>query len=161
MLLYPKKYINRITDIDLSFLNNNNIKGLILDVDNTLIDIDKNVLEGLEEWASKMIDAGIILYIVSNSNKKNKVKKIADILHIPFIYFATKPLKRGLKKAAKDMNLDYENIGVVGDQIFTDVLGANRLKMYSILVDPISDKDLFITRFNRKLEYVVKKKIKK
>ena len=85
MLLYPNKYINRITDIDLSFLNNNNIKGLILDVDNTLIDIDKNVLEGLEEWASKMIDAGIILYIVSNSNKKNKVKKIADILHIPFI----------------------------------------------------------------------------
>ena len=51
MLLYPNKYINRITDIDLSFLNNNNIKGLILDVDNTLIDIDKNVLEGLEEWA--------------------------------------------------------------------------------------------------------------
>ena len=108
-----------------------------------------------------MIDAGIILYIVSNSNKKNKVKKIADILHIPFIYFATKPLKRGLKKAAKDMNLDYENIGVVGDQIFTDVLGANRLKMYSILVEPISDKDLFVTWFNRKLAYVVKKRIKK
>ena len=59
------------------------------------------------------------------------------------------------------MNLDYENIGVVGDQIFTDVLGANRLKMYSILVEPISDKDLFVTRFNRKLEYVVKKRIKK
>ena len=59
------------------------------------------------------------------------------------------------------MNLDYENIGVVGNQIFTDVLGANRLKMYSILVEPISDKDLFVTRFNRKLEYVVKKRIKK
>ena len=161
MLLYPKKYINRITDIDLAFLNENNIKGLILDVDNTLIDIERNVLEGLEEWANKMIDSGIILYIVSNSNKKEKVKDIANKLKIPFIYFATKPLKRGLKKAAKDMNLNYNNIAVIGDQIFTDVLGANRLKMYSILVEPISDKDIFITRINRKFESVVKRKIVK
>ena len=161
MLLYPKKYINRITDIDISFLNENEIKGLILDVDNTLIDIDRNVLEGLEEWAEQMIDAGIILYIVSNSNKKEKVKDIANKLKIPFIYFATKPLKRGLKKAAKDMNLNYNNIAVIGDQIFTDVLGANRLKMYSILVEPISDKDIFITRINRKFESVVKRKIVK
>ena len=161
MLLYPKKYINRITDIDLAFLNENNIKGLILDVDNTLIDIERNVLEGLEDWASKMIDSGIILYIVSNSNKKYKVKKIADQLNIPFIYFATKPLKRGLKKAAKDMNLSYNNIAVVGDQIFTDVLGANRLKMYSILVEPICEKDFLITRMNRKFESIVKKKIVK
>ena len=161
MLLYPKKYINRITEIDLTFLNENNIKGLILDVDNTLIDIERNVLEGLEEWANKMIDSGIILYIVSNSNKKDKVKKIADQLNIPFIYFATKPLKRGLKKDAKDMNLSYNNIAVVGDQIFTDVLGANRLKMYSILVEPICEKDFLITRMNRKFESIVKKKIVK
>ena len=161
MLLYPKKYINRITDIDLAFLNENNIKGLILDVDNTLIDIERNVLEGLEDWASKMIDSVIILYIVSNSNKKDKVKKIADQINIPFIYFATKPLKRGLKKAAKDMNLSYNNIAVVGDQIFTDVLGANRLKMYSILVEPICEKDFLITRMNRRFESIVKKKIVK
>ena len=138
MLLYPKKYINRITDIDLQFLKENNIKGLILDVDNTLIDIDKKFIEGLDSWASKMIDNGIILYIVSNSNKKNKAKKVADKMDIPF-----------------------ENIGVVGDQIFTDVLGANRLKMYSILVEPISEKDIWVTRFNRKFEKIIKKKISK
>lgn len=161
MLLYPKKYIDKITDIDISFLQENNIKGLILDVDNTLIDIDKVFIDGLEEWAKKMIDSGIILYIVSNSNKKNKVEKVANSLKIPYIYFATKPLKRGLKKAAKKMNLNNENIGVVGDQIFTDVLGANRLKMFSILVEPISSKDIFITRFNRKFEKLVKKKISK
>ena len=161
MLLYPKKYINRITDIDLQFLKENNIKGLILDVDNTLIDIDKKFIEGLDSWASKMIDNGIILYIVSNSNKKNKVKNVADKLDIPFIYFATKPLKRGLKKAAVHMNIPFENIGVVGDQTFTDVLGANRLKMYSILVEPISEKDIWVTRFNRKFEKIIKKKISK
>lgn len=161
MLLYPDRYINRITDIDLAFLNENNIKGLILDVDNTLIDINRNVLEGLEDWSKNMIDAGIILYIVSNSSKKEKVKKIADSLSVPFIFFATKPLKRGLKKAAKDMNLSYENIAVIGDQIFTDVLGANRLKMFSILVEPLCEKDLFVTRLNRKFESIVKKKIVK
>ena len=161
MLLYPKKYINRITDIDLQFLKENNLKGLILDVDNTLIDINKKFIDGLDSWASQMIDNGIILYIVSNSNKKNKVKTVADKLDIPFIYFATKPLKRGLKKAATHMNIPFENIGVVGDQIFTDVLGANRLKMYSILVEPISDKDIWVTRFNRKFEKIIKKKISK
>ena len=59
------------------------------------------------------------------------------------------------------MNLSYNNIAVVGDQIFTDVLGANRLKMYSILVEPICEKDFLITRMNRKFESIVKKKIVK
>ena len=158
MLLYPDRYINRITDIDLAFLNENNIKGLILDVDNTLIDINRNVLEGLEDWSKNMIDAGIILYIVSNSSKKEKVKKIADSLSVPFIFFATKPLKRGLKKAAKDMNLSYENIAVIGDQIFTDVIGGNRCKMFTILVEPINKKDFWYTAWKRPLENKIKKK---
>jgi predicted HAD superfamily phosphohydrolase YqeG len=59
------------------------------------------------------------------------------------------------------MNIPFENIGVVGDQIFTDVLGANRLKMYWILVEPISEKDIWVTRFNRKFERIIKKKISK
>ena len=104
------------------------------------------------------------VYLLSNRNFANVACVaifVADKLDIPFIYFAIKPLKRGLKKAATHMNIPFENIGVVGDQIFTDVLGANRLKMYSILVEPISDKDIWVTRFNRKFEKIIKKKISK
>ena len=69
-----------------------------------------------------------------------------------YIYFAKKPLKFGFNKAKKKLNLENENIAVVGDQMLTDVLGANRSKMYSILVKPLEEKDIFITRFNRMIE---------
>ena len=152
MLLYPKLYIENVTKIDLELLNKNNIKGLILDVDNTLIDYDKNPIEGLEKWCEDLKKNNIKLCILSNSNKKEKVKNIANKLDIPFMYFAKKPLKIGFKKAQKILELENEKIAVVGDQLATDVLGANRCKMFSILVKPISEKDIWITKLKRPLE---------
>lgn len=162
MLLYPKLYIENVTKIDLELLNKNNIKGLILDVDNTLIDYDKNPIEGLEKWCENLKKNNIKLCILSNSNKKEKVKNLANKLEIPFIYFAKKPLKSGFKKAKKILEIDNENIGVVGDQIATDVLGANRCKMFSILVKPIAKKDIWITSLKRPIEnYIIHKYIEK
>ena len=152
MLLYPKIYIENVTKIDLDFLNKNNIKGLILDVDNTLIDYNKKPVEGLEKWCEDLKKNNIKLCILSNSNKKEKVRNIATKLDIPFIYFAKKPLKTGFKKAKKILDLENENIGVVGDQLATDVLGANRCKMFAILVKPISEKDIWITKLKRPIE---------
>lgn len=152
MLLYPKLYIENVTKIDIDFLNKNNIKGLILDVDNTLIDYDKNPIEGLEKWCEDLKKNNIKFCILSNSNKKEKVKNLAEKLEMPFIYFAKKPLKTGFKKAKKILELENENIGVVGDQIATDVLGANRCKMFSILVKPIAKKDIWITKLKRPIE---------
>ena len=152
MILYPKVYIENVTKLDLEFLNKNNIEGLILDVDNTLIDYDKKPVDGLETWCEELKKNNIKLCILSNSNKKEKVKNLAKTLNIPFIYFAKKPLKMGFKKAKKILELDNENIGVVGDQIATDVVGANRCKMFSILVKPISEKDIWITKLKRPIE---------
>lgn len=162
MLLYPKLYIENVIKLDLECLNKNKIKGLILDVDNTLIDYDKKMLDGLENWCEKLKQKNIKLCILSNSNKKEKVKKVAKDLDIPFIYFAKKPLKSGFKKAKKILELENENIGVVGDQLMTDVLGANRCKMFSILVKPISEKDIWITKLKRPLEnYIIHKYLEK
>ena len=95
----------------------------------------------------------IKLCILSNTNKKEKAKKMSEVLKAEYyIYFAKKPLKFGFNKAKKKLNLENENIAVVGDQMLTDVLGANRSKMYSILVKPLEEKDIFITRFNRMIE---------
>lgn len=157
MILYPKLYLNKVTDITINILKKHNIKGLILDVDNTLLDLDKNILEGAEEWCKELQGQGVKFYVVSNSNKKEKVKMVASKLGIPYIFFAMKPLKKGLNEAKNGMNIPNENIAVVGDQIFTDVLGANRCKMTSILVKPIAEKDIFITVIKRPLEkYIIK-----
>ena len=73
-----------------------------------------------------------------------------------------KPLKRGFIKAQKELDLPFENIAAIGDQIFTDVIGANRVKMFSILVKPLAEKDLWMTRFKRPIEeLVVKSYLKK
>ena len=100
MIIYPKTYFNSIKDIDLKFLKKNDLKGLLLDVDNTLIDYNKNILEGAEIWAKELKENGIKLCILSNSNKINKVEMVAKKLNIPFIFFAKNPLKYGFKKGA-------------------------------------------------------------
>ncbi len=162
MIFYPDYYCDKVTDITLELLERNNIKGLILDVDNTLIDYDKNLLKGAEEWVKRLKQKGLKFIILSNSNQEEKVKNVASILEIPYFYFATKPLKRGFKKAQKELQLEKNEIAVIGDQIFTDIIGANRSKMFSILVNPVAKKDLFMTKIKRPLEeMIVKSYVKK
>lgn len=160
MILYPKKYYKNVREITLVLLKENNIKALILDVDNTLIDYDKNLENSTIEWAENLKNNGIKLYILSNSNKKKKVKEVARKLKIGYAYFGMKPLKIGFKKVQKKLQEKPENIGVVGDQIFTDVIGGKRSKMYTILVDPINKKDFWYTKWKRPIENRIKEKIK-
>ncbi len=155
MSIYPKSYFEKVTDISPEFLKENKIQGLILDVDNTLIDFDRNLLKGIDDWYQKIRENDIKCIILSNSNKQEKIKMVADSIGIPFIYFATKPLKRGFVKAQKQLEIQNENIAVVGDQIFTDVIGANRCKMFSILVKPIAEKDIWITKVKRPIENMI------
>lgn len=152
MIWYPKLYLNSVKEISLELLKKYNLKGLILDVDNTLIDYNKNMPEEIQKWAQIMKQAGISLCIVSNTNQKEKVETVAKQLDIPYIYFAKKPCKGGFKKAKTILKLTNEQIGVVGDQIMTDVIGANRMKMFSILVKPIGEKDIWVTKIKRPIE---------
>lgn len=161
MLLYPDKYVKNATEFNLNCIRENEIKGIILDVDNTLIDYYKNLLEGVEEWCKTLKKEGIQFCIASNSNKKQKVEMVAKKLEIPYVFFAKKPLKIGLKQAKEILGLEEHEIAVIGDQIFTDILGANRCKMYSVLVDPIEEKDIFITIIKRPIENCIKKRYEK
>lgn len=122
MIFYPNIYLNNVKDIKLELLKENKIKGLLLDVDNTLIDFDLKILEGAKEWCENLKKNDIRLCILSNTNKIEKVKKVATELELPYINFAKKPFKNGFKRAVKLLELDSKNIGVVGDQIMTDVL---------------------------------------
>lgn len=161
MILYPNADFKKVSEITVEFLNENNIKALILDVDNTLIDYYKNLSEENINWAQNLKSNGIKLYILSNSNKKQKVQEVAQKLDVPFKYFAKKPLKMGFKKVQKELQLKPESIATVGDQLFTDVVGGNRCKMFTILVEPINKKDIWITMWKRPLEDFIIKKYKK
>ncbi len=152
MIFYPNSYFEKITDITPDFFKKNNIYGLLIDIDNTIITKDGNVVENLEEWAQGMSKNNIKLCILSNTNKKTKAQKMSKILNCKYIYFAKKPLKFGFKKAQKMLNINNKNIAVVGDQLLTDVLGANRNNMYSILVKPLNNNDIFVTKINRMIE---------
>jgi len=124
--LYPNIYLKKVEDITIEMLMKNKIKLLILDVDNTLIDYYKNLSEEIIKWAKEMRGQGIKLYILSNTNNKEKVEKVAEKLEIPYKHFAMKPLKKGFKKIEKETNIKAENIAVVGDQIFTDIIGRKQ-----------------------------------
>lgn len=158
MILYPNAHLNNVREITTNFLQKNKINALILDVDNTLIDYDKNLPKETIEWAKELKNSNIKLYILSNTNKKEKVKTVAEKLGIEYIYFAKKPLKTGFKKVQEKLKEPAQNIAVVGDQIFTDILGGNRSKMFTILVEPIDKKDIWITMLKRPVEDMVKKR---
>ena len=162
MILYPNYYFQNVTKISTEFLKEHEIKGLILDVDNTLMDIDKNLLEGVIEWHKNIRASGIKTLVLSNTNKMDKLEKVSKALNIEYISFAKKPLKSGFLKAQKKLGLDLKNIAAVGDQIFTDVIGANRCKMISILVEPVAESDLWMTKWKRPIErFILNKYLKK
>ena len=160
MFIYPKAYFHKVEEITIEFLQKNKIKALILDVDNTLIDYQKNLSKSVEKWAKDLKGQGTKLYILSNTNNKEKVEKVANILGIPYISFAKKPLKSGFLKVQNNLKENPQNIAIVGDQVFTDVIGGKRCNMFTILVDPIDKKEFWYTGWKRPLEDKIKKNYK-
>ena len=105
MVIYPDFYLESVLKITPEFCEKNNIKGLILDIDNTLIDIDRKMLEGAKEWHNIIAQAGIKTIILSNTSKAEKASKVAVDLGIEYINFAKKPAKGGFIKAQKKLRI--------------------------------------------------------
>jgi len=122
MILYPNVYLNNVKEITIELLKENNIKGLLLDVDNTLIDFNHKILDGVKDWCQDLKKQGIKLCILSNTNKIEKVKKVAKELDLQYINFAKKPSKGGFIRAMNLLDLKAENMAIAGDQVMTDVL---------------------------------------
>ncbi len=153
---FPDRYINRITDVNSEFFKEENIKGVIIDVDNTVIDVKKNLIDGLLEWKNELVDNDIKVVILSNTIDRPKVLKIAEFLDIEYFIFGRKPNLIGFSKAKRRLGLPSKNIAVIGDQIFTDVLGANKAGMLSILVNPLQEHlDYLPTRLLRPIEETI------
>ncbi|NMB36126.1 MAG: YqeG family HAD IIIA-type phosphatase [Firmicutes bacterium] len=159
--LCPKQYERDIYGIDLQDLKGRGIKGLILDLDNTLVPWnDHAVYPEVRAWIRTLKEAGFRACIVSN-NDARRGKKIMEILEIPAFWRAVKPRRRTFRKAVAAMELWPSEVAVVGDQVFTDILGGNRLGLYTILVRPINKREFWGTMCMRKVERVVLMNLKR
>lgn len=136
MLLKPTIVLNSVLEITKELLDENKIKGLILDLDNTLTTHgNQKPADGVIEWIIKMKHYGIYMMIVSN-NSHDRVRPFAELLGLDFVSNGRKPLSVGFNKAQLKMNLPFDSIAIVGDQLFTDMLGANVRKIKTIFVFP-------------------------
>jgi len=157
-LLIPDQQLNDIFEIDTAYLKSIGIKGLITDMDNTLVAwSDRTVYPRLAEWFASLKAEGFKLCIVSN-NSEEKGGQLAREVGIPAIWYAVKPRRKAFRRALEKMDLKPEEAAVVGDQIFTDVLGGNRLGLHTILVNPISEKEFIWTKISRFLERAIAKR---
>jgi uncharacterized protein len=145
----PDEHVKSILDIKPEDLKQRGIKGIITDLDNTLVEWDRpNATPELIKWFEQIKKHNILVTIVSNNNEI-RVKEFAEPLQIPFIFQARKPLVRAFNKALSQMGVKKEEAVVIGDQLLTDVLGGNRSGFHTILVVPVAQTDGFITKFNR------------
>lgn len=153
--LVPRQKVKTVYEIDLAQLKKEGYKGIITDLDNTLVGAkDPHATPELIEWLKQVHEMGFQVVIVSN-NRHSRVSAFAKPLELSFINSARKPTNYAFHKALNIMKLRPEQTIVVGDQMLTDVFGGNRLGLFTILVDPISINDEgFMTKINRRIEKV-------
>lgn len=152
---FPDLYLNCIQEISPELLKSKNISGLILDIDNTLVpyhfeEADENAVK----WLEGVTKSGLKACIVSNNSEK-RVIKFNEKLKLPAIHRAAKPSKSAYIEAMRLMGTSSSQTAVIGDQIFTDIFGGNRMGLFSILVKPIDKKEQFFIKLKRVLEKII------
>ena len=157
----PEYYFKTFNEASADFLQSIGVKGIVLDVDNTLEPYE-NPLPGehVVAWLESLKAVGISAAIVSNNGGK-RINLFNSKLGLPAYCKAAKPFKRNVLKAMADMGTDKSNTILMGDQVFTDVWAAHNTGIRAILVPPIKDKSDILTRFKRLLEKPILNKYKK
>jgi HAD superfamily phosphatase (TIGR01668 family) len=159
--LCPKHQMNSVLDLDLSDLKKRGIQGIIFDLDNTLVAWKQDILAPEVVTVIKQAkQLGFKLSILSNA-LEHRVEAVANLLDVPYVSRAVKPRKSPFRKALELMGTTQETTAIVGDQLFTDILGGNRMKLYTIWISPISTTEFISTKAVRKIERLVVKRFRK
>jgi len=146
-IFYPKLHVKDVQSIDLDKLRRLGITNLLVDLDETLRKRNSSYVPRTSVvWVEKVKSAGFKVCITSNNPFPWKNGKIASIFKVPCSFLALKPFPLALKHAMGLLGSDPSNTALIGDQLFTDILGANILGIYSVLVDPITGAEKGIFR---------------
>ncbi|MCX6379440.1 MAG: YqeG family HAD IIIA-type phosphatase [Armatimonadetes bacterium] len=147
-LLCPYRMVRSVTEITPQELVALGIKGVILDLDNTLVlwhqeEIASHTLA----WLKSLQEAGLKLCVLSNSVLSKRSERVAMRLGCPNIRQAKKPSKGGFRRALQAMETDPHHTAMVGDQMFTDILGGNRMGLYTFMVEPMHPHEFAYTKY--------------
>lgn len=156
-IFYPDIYAKNIYTINYNKLKDKGIKCLVFDLDNTLVPVKaKMATREVETFIRRLCQNKFTVILMSNSPKK-RVSLFKKNLDIPVFSFSMKPLKRKYKKMLKEYGFDLSEVACIGDQIMTDIWGANRMGFTSILVDKMTKEDFKWTKLNRIVESLILK----
>lgn len=153
-MLCPHRYCaGGVTEVSPEDLKALGIRAVLLDLDNTLVGWQRHDVPGsVLEWLQSLRDAGIKLYLVSNTRFGRRLQQLSERLGIPYVRRAWKPRRRGFRAALAAMEVTPEETAMIGDQMFTDVLGGNRLGLYTVMVQPMARREFFGTKISRLFE---------
>ena len=142
--LIPRQLCRSIYHLDLDRLYARGVRVLFADLDNTLVRYgERGPSPRLRAWAAEVEGQGIRLFVLSNSRKATRADRFCTELGIPYLKHAGKPKKGGFQRAMAMNGVTPDQCAIVGDQIFTDILGGNRSRVFSILVHPLAIDNLF------------------
>lgn len=160
-LLQPTVSVERVTDITPELIRAMGVDAVLLDVDNTLARHgSQEPFAGSIAWTHQLRQAGFKVIIVSN-NSRRRVAPFAKKYGLPFLCRAYKPLPRGYRRAAELLGAQHGRSVVIGDQVFTDIVGANLSGMKSILLVPEQEEHSLSFRLRRRLERPVRRRLVK
>jgi HAD superfamily phosphatase (TIGR01668 family) len=156
-LLCPKVCVSSLAEVDLDALIDQGIKAILLDLDNTILPWkDREAPSESIKWINDAKTRGLKLCIASNTHNPKRLRYVAERLGIPCMHNIAKPSRRGLRRAMVEMGETESTTAMIGDQIFTDILGGNRLSLHTILVEPMHRREFIGTKISRLLEIPVK-----
>lgn len=157
----PSHFVNRYEDITVEFLKSHGIKAVMTDLDNTLVAFDEKFAnDNVLQWIKTLEESDINVLILSNGNH-NRVSGFAEPHGIKYIASGRKPMLRNFHEGLKILGSKKRDTVMIGDQLMTDILGANRVNINSILVLPVKEKDGWATYLNRRIERVIMKYFRK
>lgn len=154
-VFFPKRYYDKKEDIPIEEYYRQGYRGILFDIDNTLVPHDKPVDEKAFIFIRRLKELGFGICLISN-NDEERVRTFADPLAVDYVYKAWKPGRKGYLEGMGKLGTTVDNTLFVGDQIFTDIWGANRAGIFSILLDPIDPKEEIQIILKRLPEKLVK-----
>lgn len=151
-IFYPDDYFPSIMDIDYSKIYKKGIRGLIFDIDNTIVPYNTyEIPDSVLDLFKNLTREGFAVCFLSN-NKKKRVSHFEQLFNIHAFHTALKPTPFGIWRVIKYLNLPRNKLAIIGDQIFTDIICGRTQKIYTILVAPLVERTDFINKFKRSLE---------
>lgn len=159
MVFCPRRFLHKsVTEISVTELKEASIEAVLLDLDNTLVPWQSHdITEQVHGWLEELKAAGIKRCLVSNTRFGKRLVALSKAWDIPYVRRAWKPRKKGFEEAMQMLGADPTKTIMIGDQMFTDVWGGNRVGVYTVMVKPMAPKEFFGTKISRTLERVLLK----